>query len=50
MRKHKLSPGIDRRIPSPRLTIHGALMIVLYAGTPLLAIGVLLDMVVAWLR
>ena len=33
-----------RVVPSPRLTLHGAIMIALYGGTPVLALGLLLDL------
>jgi hypothetical protein len=45
----KSRPVGGRIVPSPRLTLYGAWMIALYAGTPILALGVLLDLIRALL-
>ncbi|HWL68902.1 MAG TPA: hypothetical protein VNS22_11015 [Geminicoccus sp.] len=41
-------PAIDRRYPAPRLTRFGVVTIMLYAGLPVLLLGLCLD-VLFWL-
>ena len=41
-------PIVGRHYPGPRLTLFGAAMIMLYAGVPVLLLGLCLDLLV-WL-
>jgi hypothetical protein len=48
MIKIKRRDLLDQTVPSPRLTPWGALMILLWAGIPILLVALLLDLL-AWL-
>ena len=46
----KSKPVAGRLVPSPRLTLYGAITIVVFAGVPVMTIAMLLDAVVWLLR